>query len=239
MFVYSRTTAPLVINVLCITEVVWPWGWEGEVVLLIHLCFWGEQEIDVKNAEWCLTLGSCSCSLVRIDLWIVVHAGWYQMDYTAILGRRSTMRHRDTTDILHRVLQGAAWDSTSRTSFANIHFCIRKCITNTQGEHQMPFIPEVSLCLQSNNPSSIVLQWIVHLNPPMNNASHLPNQSTRSKPVYLSFITVFLFCNMCLHCAWNTSQVTCCQGTFTNFCEQMAPIRLLQHQITLQYFAGT
>ena len=114
-----------------------------------------EQQIDVKAVEWCLTPRRCKHRFMNCCARRLTSDG-----STTVPGRRWNVQRRDTTDILHCVLQEAAGDSTSQISFYNYTFSY------------LAF--KVSFCLQSNNPSLTLLKLIVHLKPTMNNASQLP-----------------------------------------------------------------
>lgn len=91
--------APLVINVLCITDGVRPRGREARISRLM----WKTWMMFNPQEPW--RLGR--------DLWIVVHAGW-AMQSEQIL---------DPTDILHCVLRGATCDgSINQSTFCNCVF---------------------------------------------------------------------------------------------------------------------
>lgn len=69
MFVYDRTAAPLVINVLCITEVAWPWGKGVNISRLMWMMFNPHELRQLRRED--RFINCCACRLsngIRVDI---------------------------------------------------------------------------------------------------------------------------------------------------------------------------
>lgn len=96
----ALTNAPLVINVLCITEVVWPWERQGK------FAYWWEKQWMMFNPQGPQQLTHedrfMKCCACTVSNGMLTDTRWIYHDSA------ETHRHAAQSDTLQSLLQGAA-----------------------------------------------------------------------------------------------------------------------------------